>query len=543
MKRQALVKWVFGLVLALAWLALCAQGAGAEALPGAAGDDVAPQMVPNVPINVQASEGIYTEKIRVNWNLVSGATRYEIQYRIASVGSWTNLSLNVTGTAYDHTSANAVYKYEYHVAACNLDGCSNYSAISNQGWLGVGVPANVQASDGTFASYVFVFWNTATHAEYYRLFRAESEGGTKSDLPVSVTNYAEDTSAQPGKLYYYWVRGCNDNECSPFSASNTGYRAFSAPTNVQASRGTYCDHVDVSWAYVTGADYYKIERGPSSGPDTEFSTGTNWPAFYDTPPMPSLPYYYWIRACANATGCGLVSAPVWGYRGPPPATGTTTATNKVHADRVYLQWSSVSGASTYTVYRGTSLFSQTAIASNISGTAYNDYTAHCAIDTYYYSVAACNSCGCGERGPNATGAVLPCTATPTVTWTPTRTATPTITRTPTRTATSPPGSTSTPTWTATRTPTITSTPTPTTTSPPGSTSTPTPTTPSLATATATNTLGTRPTATPSNTRNPWATATETATKRPTQTPTNTLRPGETRVWYRVWLPLVLRERR
>ncbi len=70
------------------------------------------------------------------------------------------------------------------------------------------------------------------------------------------------------------------------------------------------------------------------------------------------------------------------------------ATDGTYMDKVVISWNNVSGATSYTIYRGMSddALSASIIASNVSGTEYNDTTA-VAGTTYYYWVKAVNSVG------------------------------------------------------------------------------------------------------------------------------------------------------
>jgi len=86
------------------------------------------------PTGVSASDGTYTDRVRVTWNSVSGISWYRV-YRAASAGatkvpqgSWQ------TGTTYNDTSASVGQTYYYWVKAKNDWGESGYSSY-NTGWV------------------------------------------------------------------------------------------------------------------------------------------------------------------------------------------------------------------------------------------------------------------------------------------------------------------------------------------------------------------------------------------------------------------------
>jgi len=203
----------------------------------------------------------------------------------------------------------------------------------------------------------------------------------------------------------------------------------------------FCDRIRLQWTAVTGATYYRVQRGLPAGLDAQFSTSNDW--LTDYTPLVSVNYWYRVQSCAD-THCSDWSGQVWVFRGPPPAPGSLSATKGTYLNRVYLQWSAVARAETYTLYRYQSPVGYSPIAPNLTVTSYNDYGTVCGT-TYSYKVSACNDCGCGPMSDTDSG-WFPCSTS-----TPTSTATRTPTRTPTRTGTA--GATSTP----TRTPTPTST--------------------------------------------------------------------------------------
>jgi len=91
-------------------------------------------------------------------------------------------------------------------------------------------PTGVGATDGVFGDKVVINWNAVAAATHYQVYRAASEGGTKTEISgwQSSTHYV-DTNAIPGTLYYYWVKA---------SASMEGSRASDYSTGVVGSRST-----------------------------------------------------------------------------------------------------------------------------------------------------------------------------------------------------------------------------------------------------------------------------------------------------------------
>ncbi len=88
----------------------------------------------------------------------------------------------------------------------------------------------------------------------------------------------------------------------------------------------------------------------------------------------------------------------------PSVPTNVTASDGAYTDKVVISWSSVNGATSYTVYRGTGSSSSSAsvLASSVTGTSYND-TSAVAGTTYYYWVKAVNSAGASGFSTSNTG--------------------------------------------------------------------------------------------------------------------------------------------
>ncbi|HRX70139.1 MAG: fibronectin type III domain-containing protein [Candidatus Competibacteraceae bacterium] len=101
-----------------------------EAQAGDAIPPAPPVTVPSAPTGLNASDGLFSDRISVTWNIVSEATNYQV-YRSTSssgggaqIGQMQNTSLNDFNIVQETT-------YWYSAKACNDAGCSDFSNIDS----------------------------------------------------------------------------------------------------------------------------------------------------------------------------------------------------------------------------------------------------------------------------------------------------------------------------------------------------------------------------------------------------------------------------
>ena len=183
----------------------------------------------------------------------------------------------------------------------------------------------------------------------------------------------------------------------------------SAPTNVQASDGTYTDKVQITWTASPGATSYTVYRATQRW-GTKTALGTTSDTTYDdTTALAGKIYYYYIKA-TNANGTSNFSASDTGSRseGTPPPGGTPPPPTNVQAsdgtymDKVQVTWTASPGATSYTVYRATQRWGTKTALGTTSDTTYDDTTA-LAGKIYYYYIKATNAYGTSDFSVYDTG--------------------------------------------------------------------------------------------------------------------------------------------
>lgn len=87
-------------------------------------------VVPGAPGNIKATNGAYSTEIRVSWDAVSGATRYEVYRASSQNGSYAKL-VETRDTSYANKGVTSGKTYWYKIKACNDIGCSNFSVAAS----------------------------------------------------------------------------------------------------------------------------------------------------------------------------------------------------------------------------------------------------------------------------------------------------------------------------------------------------------------------------------------------------------------------------
>ncbi|MBI2440552.1 MAG: hypothetical protein HYV35_04190 [Lentisphaerae bacterium] len=267
------------------------------------------------PAGVAASDGTYSDKVRVTWSAVTNASSYQVWRHTANdSAAATNLG-TTTDTTFDDSNAVAEVTYYYWLKSTNNLGESAFST-PDTGVRALGAPpapTGLTASDGAYADKIALSWTASSNAVGYEVWRnTSSDTGTAtkvSSSDVTDTSY-NDTSASASVLYTFWVKAKDSNAiASVFSASDTGWRGVLSPT-VNASKGLRRE-VAVSWTESPGATSYELFKNTADDSSTAVLLGSGAAlAYRDTNVMTRVRYYYWVKAVGALGDSGLGSSAV-----------------------------------------------------------------------------------------------------------------------------------------------------------------------------------------------------------------------------------------
>ncbi|MCX6993377.1 MAG: hypothetical protein NT011_09590 [Kiritimatiellaeota bacterium] len=178
------------------------------------------------PGGLFATDGAYTNMVRVTWPLVDGATGYQL-YRGVPGGTLAPLYFTAGGVYEDMSVVGGVH-YEYKVGATN--GVFGSALSVGETGYAFGAPGGLTASKGTYVGKVQVTWNAVDSASEYEVWRSTRavlpSGGGAVKMATVTTPVFDDASVSAGVTYYYWVRGYGlEAGIGGWSAMDHGYGA------------------------------------------------------------------------------------------------------------------------------------------------------------------------------------------------------------------------------------------------------------------------------------------------------------------------------
>jgi hypothetical protein len=279
----------------------------------------------DAPTGLVATDGNYADKVRVEWNAVTGAGWYRL-YRLANpTGDDWQFRGESEVPSFDDLDVEPRHVYAYKVqAAAQTAGGIIQSAFSNSdtGYAaqgngdGLAAPTGLVATDGTYQDKVRLEWNASVGAGWYRVFRL-NPNGQLDFIGESQTASYNDFNVVAGQTYNYRVMAAATNPAggvlySDYSNDDNGYAAegggtLDTPQNLVATDGTYTDKVRVEWGAVTGAGWYRLYRrldGSNEPYDLVGESQTN--SFDDLGVDLGGVYLYKVQAAATGAGGTII---------------------------------------------------------------------------------------------------------------------------------------------------------------------------------------------------------------------------------------------
>jgi len=352
------------------------------------------KQIADPPEQIIVSKGDDTSFIFIDWEDLFCVTQYTVFRNTEDVFGSSDLLAVVESSQYVDKTANPGQKYYYWVKSEYLDyGTGDYS-LSDHGFTKIKSPENVVAGDGDHFDKTRITWALSAGADSYEIFRNTDTNPDSAELiaTVDTTSY-DDTSADPLKKYFYFVKAKNDNSRSDYSNYDEGYTDLQAPEGVMATDGTFFDKVIVTWNKVKGAIGYIVgikEYDTKKRSDSTImeSVGPVETSFEHLTGDCGKRYWYYVIAY-NKHGQSITSSVDSGYREmAKPSISIDSCSND---SIVRIKWNNVDSARYYHVYRSISddFSKATKISpeSGLIGNYFDDVTSN---RMYFYWVVAHN---------------------------------------------------------------------------------------------------------------------------------------------------------
>ena len=228
---------------------------------------------PKLTMDNVASSG----KIRVTWNVVEGAVKYEV-YRATSKDGTYKLMKTTTNTSYTNTSAKPAKTYYYKVKAIasKSSADSAYSSVKSRTCDLAQPVITVGHKESTGKTRIT--WEPIEGATQYTLYIYRIHENTDEQLTTFTTDKTAvvDNGSRVDMGRNYWVQASCDVSAATSANSEEEYEcAILAQPSVSAIRnqdGT----TRVSWKSILGASAYQIEIYNADGKlvRTAATTGT-----------------------------------------------------------------------------------------------------------------------------------------------------------------------------------------------------------------------------------------------------------------------------
>ncbi|HCW06665.1 MAG TPA: hypothetical protein DGG95_04785 [Cytophagales bacterium] len=287
--------------------------------------------------------------------------------------------------------------YYYRVRAVGAGGTSGNSAVISL-LTPPAVPTATQATSITQTGFT-ANWNPVTGATSYSIDVATDAAFTSilsgySNLAVATTSTGV-TGLSSGVTYYYRVRSVNSGGNSTYS--NT-ISLITIPADPIASSATAIttNSFTANWATSAGAASYLLDVATDNSFNSILSSYNNFLVNGTSSVISGLSsgttYYYRVRA-TNSGGTSFNSATINVLT--IPSAPVALAATAVNLNSFVANWSSVIGATFYTIDVATDNAFANLVYSNINvGNAFSYNAASLTTGTtYYYRVRANNSSG------------------------------------------------------------------------------------------------------------------------------------------------------
>jgi fibronectin type 3 domain-containing protein len=218
--------------------------------------------------------------------------------------------------------------------------------------------------------------------------------GSTNALTYADTLTSANATLGNNTSYYYVVMSNNAGGGSANSTQVSGLTGPASPTGLAATRGN--TQVTLNWTAATAAANYTVKRATTSGAETSLATGILGTSYTNTGLTNNTTYYYVVDSVNSLGTPGPNSSEVSiapNATLPLAPTGVTATAGNAN---VTVSWTASTGASNYTIRRGTATGGPYGTTATVTTTT-DTLTGLTNNTTYYFVVAAGNTSGTGAN--------------------------------------------------------------------------------------------------------------------------------------------------
>ena len=249
---------------------------------------------PEVSLSNVASSG----KIKIKWDAVEGAVKYEVSRATSKSGEYTLLD-TVTGTSVTDSSAVAGKTYYYKVKAIAEKSAAN-SANSSMKYRTCDLARpEITLTNVADSGKIKIKWDAVKGAKGYEVYRATSKDGTYSLLKTVTGTSLTNTSAKAGSTYYYKVKAIGEKEAANSAFSVAKYRTCDLARPDVTVKLNSSGYPRLTWAAVDGAVEYEVYRSTSKDGTYKLMYTTETTSYTNTSAKADTTYYYKVMAVAS----------------------------------------------------------------------------------------------------------------------------------------------------------------------------------------------------------------------------------------------------
>ncbi|MBQ0037798.1 MAG: PASTA domain-containing protein [Clostridiales bacterium] len=336
-------------------------------------------------------------KPRLTWEALDGAEEYEIRRANSKDGTY-KLLYTTDGCAFTNRSAAGGTTYYYKVVAVTAGGIKTESDPVRVTTRCSAPVVTAARNAANYPGKPRLTWDAVKGAQEYRVYRADSKGGTYQLKFTTDTCAYTNIGAVVGHTYYYKVVAVGADGVKG-AASNIVHitTGCSAPKlSYKLVNGTYNGEVyrqkpRITWSAVDGAASYKLYRSSDRDSGYKALTGTKNTHITNTTARSGRTYYYKLAAVSKAGIC-TYSKPIKVVVKCAQPEVTVKLINGISDSKPYVgkpvvSWLVVDGAKSYQVYRAASKNGTYKLLTTTSRTYFKNIDASSG-KTYYYKVKA-----------------------------------------------------------------------------------------------------------------------------------------------------------